>query len=169
MVTPNSWDSRTEMKVNVGVGTGSTQERITSTMSIMELQEKVLPYGLTTPDRVYNAIEDLVQALGKPGAAKYFLDPSTDEYKQLQQQKQQGQQAMQEKEEMAQGAIIQQGEKKIINDGQEIERKVQADLAKDQREYAKMELDNQVDIAGVGIEAEKVKKMSTGAGSNGAA
>lgn len=78
-VDPSEWRTRYNMTVNVGLGTGDKNEMITQLMALYNIQKEVLPFGLATPDNVYNTLSDMIEATGKRSPEKYFTPPETNE------------------------------------------------------------------------------------------
>lgn len=88
-VDPRDWYERKQVEVKVGTGTGTKQERIGASMALLDVQKEALSVGMTTPSRIFNTLEDMTAAMGKQDVNRYFLDPSSPEYEQAQDQKRQ--------------------------------------------------------------------------------
>jgi len=75
-VDPRDWKLRNQMKVNVGLGTGSKASLLAQIQLLMTYQEKAAQIGMVTKGRFYNAARDLVRLI-KPGGDcnAYFKDP----------------------------------------------------------------------------------------------
>lgn len=169
-VQPREWDERKNMTVNVGMGTGSHRERAAASMQILELQREALPMGLTTPDRLYTTVEDLLAALGKSNPESYFVDPKSPEGQQIaQSMSQQAEEQAQQQEQMI-ASQVQTQMAAIQSQLQASMAKVMASVQKqqqdNQRQWAEMELDAAVDIIGKGVSAAEVVPMKKAGGGN---
>jgi hypothetical protein len=90
-INPQEWRDRTDLKVRVGLGSGSEDERRKKLMLIVGFQEKLAQMGLVGPQQGYNSFTDTLEVMGIPNPDKYVLDPQSPEFQQMQQQQQQGQ------------------------------------------------------------------------------
>lgn len=87
-INPSEWQQRKDLSVGVGLGTGTPQERIASSMALLDIQKEMLQAGLATKRNLYKTLGDLTSAMGKSDAGLYFLDPNSPEAKQLEKQQQ---------------------------------------------------------------------------------
>lgn len=81
-VNPSQWRARKRSTVRVGTGSGNRKEQAAAIQNVLLLQEKILQnpnQTLVTEEKVFNALNDLTKFSGMPGAAAYFLDPSSPE------------------------------------------------------------------------------------------
>jgi hypothetical protein len=101
-IKPTEWRERRTMEAQVGLGTGTQRERISAGMEILSLQKESLEEGLTTPSRIFANLQEIVQAMGRPDAGVYFIDPESEEYEEGQKAKQE---AQTKEEETEQGNI----------------------------------------------------------------
>jgi hypothetical protein len=74
---PNEWRDQYDMTINVGLGTGDTQQRSQQLMMIGQLQEKGMAVGLATPKHLYNTAAKLVENAGFKDVQNFLQDPST--------------------------------------------------------------------------------------------
>jgi len=74
-VNPQEWKTRTDMTVNVGLGTGSQDEIRANLMMIADAQERAAAVGIVTPRNVYNLAEKLTDVLGWKEDNFFFTDP----------------------------------------------------------------------------------------------
>jgi hypothetical protein len=79
-VDPNGWRERTDMTVNVGLGFNSKQQQLGLLVQLISMQKEAAAAGLSSPDKVYNALEKLVNAAGLGDVRQYFIDPKGDDY-----------------------------------------------------------------------------------------
>ena len=68
-VSPREWKERTNLKVSVGIGTRSKQERLAGAMMIAQLQEKLMPMRMVNPEHMYATARLVVEASGQVGQA----------------------------------------------------------------------------------------------------
>lgn len=86
-IDPSEWRHRYNTTVNVVLGVGDKIRRQASAGEILNRQRELVEGGglnrLVTEDRIFNALRDWVR-FGELGTADdYFLDPASDEAKQL--------------------------------------------------------------------------------------
>lgn len=75
-VNPREWAERTNLKVAVGIGTKSRQERLGAVMGIAAMQEKLMAVGLVQPQHIYAMASEMVEASGFEGAERFFVNPN---------------------------------------------------------------------------------------------
>lgn len=73
---PSTWQERTKMTVNVGLGFNSSQQKVQLLMGVLGLQKEAMQQNLSSPDKIYNTLERLVEAASIGAASSYFTDPS---------------------------------------------------------------------------------------------
>lgn len=73
---PNEWRDQYDMTVNVGLGTGDTQQKAMQLMMIEQLQEKGLALGLTTPKHLYHTASKIIENAGFKDVQNFVQDPS---------------------------------------------------------------------------------------------
>lgn len=76
-VDPRQWQTRTDMRITVGLGTGSKDMQLQHLMSIMQVQEKGMVINITEPKKIYNAAKRLAENAGFSDGDEFFTDPST--------------------------------------------------------------------------------------------
>lgn len=80
-VNPREWRDRTDMTVNVGLGTGDRQQTLAQLMSLAGLQEKIIALQggaqgpLVTLPNVYELCSQIVENAGLKSPELYFTDP----------------------------------------------------------------------------------------------
>lgn len=79
-VDPREWRERTDLKVRVGLGNESREERIANAMDTLNLQERMVQGGgmgvLVTASGIYEAGKDLLRAQGKSNPDRYIQNPA---------------------------------------------------------------------------------------------
>lgn len=78
-INPQEWRTRTDLTVNVGIGTGSLEESRSNALLLMTLQEQKKPDGIVTPRNSYNLAEKISNLLGFRELGKFFSDPNSPE------------------------------------------------------------------------------------------
>lgn len=78
---PNEWRDQYDMTINVGLGTGDTQQKAQQLMAIMQLQERGMAIGLATPRHLYHSAGKIIENAGFKDVQNFVQDPSTAEPK----------------------------------------------------------------------------------------
>ena len=73
---PSTWQSRTKMTVNVGLGFNNKQQKIQLLMGVLGLQKEAMQQNLADHSRVYNTLEKLIEAGELGSATSFFIDPT---------------------------------------------------------------------------------------------
>jgi hypothetical protein len=74
---PNEWRDQYDMTINVGLGTGDTQQRSQQLMMIGQIQQQGMAVGLATPKHLYNTAAKLVENAGFKDVQNFLQDPTT--------------------------------------------------------------------------------------------
>jgi hypothetical protein len=99
-IDPREWKERDDLSVSVGLGTGSDEEKQMMITALGGVMTQAAQAGIVLPNNVFNYSNDAAKALGFKQPTRYFTDPSTPEFQQMQQQK--SQQAMADQQQQAQ-------------------------------------------------------------------
>jgi len=164
VVDPRSWVKRTDLTVQIALGSGTREMRVAQLQSMIALQMQLLPTGVVTPMQLYNSASKLANELGYRNADEFVANPAMQPQKpppppdplvQAQQIKTQGE--LQAKQmEAQQRAQISQVE--VQQKAQEAQIRMQADSAKVERDAAiereRMQLEAQTRIEVAKIEAQ---------------
>lgn len=86
-VNPADWRERTQVSVNVGLGSGNREEARANVILLGQAQAQLAPFGLVGPDEAYATFKKAVHLLGEENPTQYAMDPQSDKYKQMQAQK----------------------------------------------------------------------------------
>ncbi len=80
-VDPTKWRYEHYCQSDVGLGAGDTEEAIQNLAAQLSTQMMLLQSGSPIVDakKVYNTLEDLTRAMGKPDASRYYNDPEIPE------------------------------------------------------------------------------------------
>lgn len=87
-VDPRQWNAEMDFKVNVGLGTGNRDQEISSLVSILTVQERMMEKlgpGLVTENRIYDTARELTELIGRPSPAPYFNAPESESYQEAKQ------------------------------------------------------------------------------------
>lgn len=84
-IQPSQWKTRTDMTVNVGLGTGDKREQRENAMLIAQWQQQLGQLGLVSPKNAYNTFSDISESMGYLTPSRWVLDPDSQEYQQHQQ------------------------------------------------------------------------------------
>jgi hypothetical protein len=90
-VNPQEWKERTDLKVRVGLGTGSEEEKRNKLQLLSGLQGQLMQAATGAPmpvyAKMYALFEDVAKAMDFDMPEKYGLAPTSPEYQQMQQEK----------------------------------------------------------------------------------
>jgi hypothetical protein len=88
-VNPQEWRKRTNLTINVGVASGSSQRELMRLQTIGEIQAQMVAgqgLGITIlPSHLYQTAKDIAENLGAKDGDKYFLNPMMRNTPQVQQ------------------------------------------------------------------------------------
>ena len=75
---PRQWRTRSDMTINVGIGTGNKEQRAAFLMSLLEIQKEALMSGtgLATPTNLYNTLAKYTELGDFKSPEPYFTDPA---------------------------------------------------------------------------------------------
>lgn len=76
-VDPRQWQTRTDMTIAVGLGTGNKDMQLQHITAIMQVQQQALQIGITDPKKIYNAAKRMAENAGFSDGDEFFTDPST--------------------------------------------------------------------------------------------
>jgi hypothetical protein len=77
-VDPREWKSRSDLTIDVGLGTGGKQQELANLMQLMNIQVQALEGGksnLVTDKNLYNSAKEYVKLIGKKDVDTFFSDP----------------------------------------------------------------------------------------------
>lgn len=73
---PNEWRDSYDMTVNVGLGTGDTQQKSAQLQNIYQMQTAGLQFGLATPKHLYHTSAKIIENSGFKDVDNFVQDPS---------------------------------------------------------------------------------------------
>jgi hypothetical protein len=74
-VDPRQWQTRTDMTIAVGLGTGNKDMQLQHLMSILQVQREAMSIGVATPKNIYSAAKRLAENAGFSDGNEFFTDP----------------------------------------------------------------------------------------------
>lgn len=132
-IDPREWKERDDLTIAVGLGTGSDEEKQMMITALGGVMTQAHAAGIVLPENVFNYATDAAKALGFKQPTRYFADPSTPQFKQMQQQNQQMAMAQRQQEaQMLERAESVKGQFKLKGD----QLKGNLELIKQQNELA---------------------------------
>ena len=75
-VDPREWKNRNDLSISVGLGAGNKDQQLTHLMAIINMQKEALPAGITSPDKIYNALAKLTQNAGFKNPEEFWTNPA---------------------------------------------------------------------------------------------
>lgn len=75
-IDPTEWRNTFDCTINVGLGVGNKDQRVSHLMALTAKQESAFHIGVATPENIYNANCEIAKELGYKTPDKFFTDPS---------------------------------------------------------------------------------------------
>lgn len=149
-INPTEWEERTDLTVKVGIGNGSSMQKMQKFTLLSGLQEKLEAKGLVGPKEAYKLFQDMSGVLDIAMPEDYAINPESPEYKKHQmyvmglaiQAQQQGQQ---QQNPLAEAEMIK-GKVKLQSDQMTIQAKQQIEAMKLQHQQQVDQLNAQIDM-----------------------
>jgi hypothetical protein len=79
-MNPREWADRYNATVQVGLGTGSQDQRLEVLSRVLAVQEKLISaggMGIVDPQKIYNTLEKYLENAGYKDASQFFNNPAT--------------------------------------------------------------------------------------------
>lgn len=159
-VNPRTWKHRTDMTVNVGLGTGDRDIQFQRLAMILEQQKEGLQAGFTTYEHIHHTLRKMVELSGFKDVAAFFPEP-----KQVEEMMQQASQQEQGPDPAM--MMLQIEQMKVQGQMQSAQMKNQVDAMKVQMDRMKidndrlktlMQDDRERDLAAAKIEADEAAR-----------
>jgi hypothetical protein len=164
-VNPAEWRERTNMTVNVGLGTGNKDQELLHLSAIWDKQTALAMNGkdgiLVDDAKLYNTLTKMIESAGLKEVALFFVDPSSEEAKQARQAQAQQQDPQ---KEFIQAQLKVEGDKvsvaaaKVEVDRGKAEVQAEEHLSKDRErdnkhleKMTELELDSGTDVPGSAV------------------
>lgn len=91
-INPQEWRRRSDMRLRVGIGTGSEEEKREKLGMLATSQQTIVaPQGMVGPEQSYALFVDVAKSLGFEMPEKYAMPPNSPQYQQAMQQRNQAQ------------------------------------------------------------------------------
>jgi hypothetical protein len=97
-VDPREWKARKDLSISVGLGAGNKDQQLMHLTSILQMQKEAIAVGLTSPEKIYNALAKLTQNAGFKNPEEFWVNPANTP-------EQEGEQKPSEAEIMVQGQL----------------------------------------------------------------
>jgi len=152
-VDPREWQKRTNMSVEVGLGTGDKQAKIALLQMLAAAQQGVMPLGLSNAQTLYNVLSKIVLEAGYKDPSEFFVNPASGQLQPPQappDPKILVEQAKLQADSQFKAAQVQLEQMKIKNAALEAQLKAQT-------EQSKAFLQAQVDLAKTAMQADEQK------------
>jgi hypothetical protein len=75
-VDPREWKARKDLSISVGLGAGNKDQQLAHLMSIINMQKEAINAGLTSPEKIYNALAKLTQNAGFKNPEEFWVNPA---------------------------------------------------------------------------------------------
>jgi hypothetical protein len=86
-VDPREWKARKDLSISVGLGAGNKDQQLTHLMSILNMQKEAIQIGLTSPEKIFNALAKLTQNAGFKNPEEFWTNPANNPQQQDQPEK----------------------------------------------------------------------------------
>jgi len=75
-VDPREWKARKDLSISVGLGAGNKDQQLMHLTSILSMQKEAIQIGLTSPEKIYNALAKLTQNAGFKNPEEFWVNPA---------------------------------------------------------------------------------------------
>lgn len=75
-VDPREWKNRSDLTISVGLGAGNKDQQLVHLNTILQMQKEAIQVGLTSPDKIYNALAKLTQNAGFKNPEEFWTNPA---------------------------------------------------------------------------------------------
>jgi hypothetical protein len=75
-VDPREWKARKDLSISVGLGAGNKDQQLNHLMSILQMQKEAIQIGITSPEKIYNALAKLTQNAGFKNPEEFWVNPA---------------------------------------------------------------------------------------------
>jgi hypothetical protein len=77
-IDPREWKDRNDLSISVGLGAGNKDQQLTHLMSILQMQKEAMQIGITSPEKIYNALAKLTQNAGFKNPEEFWTNPANN-------------------------------------------------------------------------------------------
>jgi hypothetical protein len=85
-IDPREWKNRKDLSISVGLGAGNKDQQLMHLNAILQMQKEALQVGLTSPEKIYNALSKLTQNAGFKNPEEFWVNPANNPMPQEQDQ-----------------------------------------------------------------------------------
>jgi len=75
-VDPRGWKNRKDLSISVGLGAGNKDQQLMHLTTILQMQKEAIAIGITSPDKIYNALAKLTQNAGFKNPEEFWTNPA---------------------------------------------------------------------------------------------
>ncbi len=75
-IDPREWKARKDLSISVGLGAGNKDQQLMHLTSILNMQKEAIQVGLTSPEKIYNALAKLTQNAGFKNPEEFWVNPA---------------------------------------------------------------------------------------------
>ena len=80
-VDPQSWQDRTDLSINVGLGFNDKRQLLEGLANLLQIQRESMPLGIVKPIHIYNTSAKLIEAGSLGAPEQFFISPNDPEFK----------------------------------------------------------------------------------------
>ena len=75
-VDPREWKARKDLSISVGLGAGNKDQQLMHLTTILQMQKEAIQIGITSPEKIYNALAKLTQNAGFKNPEEFWVNPA---------------------------------------------------------------------------------------------
>ena len=75
-VDPREWKARKDLSISVGLGAGNKDQQLMHLNTILQAQKEAIAIGITSPEKIYNALAKLTQNAGFKNPEEFWINPA---------------------------------------------------------------------------------------------
>jgi hypothetical protein len=75
-IDPREWEDRKDLSISVGLGAGNKDQQLAHLATILQAQKEALSIGITSPEKIYNALAKLTQNAGFKNPEEFWINPA---------------------------------------------------------------------------------------------
>lgn len=78
-VDPREWKNRSDLTISVGLGAGNKDQQLMHLSTILGMQKEALAAGITSPEKIYNALAKMTQNAGFKDPEEFWTNPAENQ------------------------------------------------------------------------------------------
>ena len=75
-IDPREWKARKDLSISVGLGAGNKDQQLMHLNTILQAQKEAIQIGITSPEKIYNALAKLTQNAGFKNPEEFWINPA---------------------------------------------------------------------------------------------